>query len=76
MERRFLPDNYIGVLHPEPGREHPSIGAAHSDHRAALGSLHAALQALDQHCEVSQRLLGRQEVQPFAVLEAEQTGML
>lgn len=35
----ILPNNYIRVFHPEPGREHPSIGTSHSDDRAVLSSM-------------------------------------
>lgn len=35
---KILPNDYIRVLHPEPGSEHPSIGTSHRDNRAALSS--------------------------------------
>ena len=64
----LLPNHRAGVLHAQPGRQHPAVGPAHGDDGAAAGAWPRALQLPDQHREVGQGLLRAQVVQVLAVL--------
>lgn len=71
-----LPNNDVGVFHPEPGSQHAPIRPADGDDRAVLGSGSAELHILDQDGKIRQGLLCRQVVEVFAVLQGKPMYML